>query len=53
VAKGSAKLAARKQAGEIARSAANRRSLIGADRDMLLTLDACALDNALANNALA
>jgi hypothetical protein len=40
-------VATRKQAREIARSAAVGRSLIGADHDMMLILNAGALDEAL------
>jgi hypothetical protein len=45
-------LAARRQAREIATSAASGRSLIGADRDMMLIPDAYPLDDA-SNNAFA
>jgi hypothetical protein len=40
-------VATRKQAREIARSAAVGRNLIGADHDMMLILNADALDEAL------
>jgi hypothetical protein len=45
-------VAARRQAWEIATSAAKGRSLIGACHVMMLILDACAVDNACANSPL-
>jgi hypothetical protein len=47
-----AELATRKQAREIATSVANGRSLIGADHDMMLILNACAPNNVSANKCL-
>jgi hypothetical protein len=46
-------VAARRQAWEIATSAAKGRSLIGACHVMMLILDACALGSAFAHNAFA